>query len=294
MPTRTVGMNGFDSRVEKKGNTPIQNTRWHARFPKRVSEYAKAYCRSEDTIKAWIKRGKQSGWLPPLEHPGDMIAWYAEQVGPPPDDLVALCGCVPTSAAGAARSSSNGSNGENPPLDLAQAVVEVRKVLADELAALNRANISDARRGILLRNVQRTSDSLCRLETASANIRREDRDVLSWGEFAAAIADAISFLIDTRKSFPHRLMSAIETAYAGRHRRIWRVAQLIRDPLMAAAEDACKDDVRILITAPELHPVIEKIQERFRELEEAALQAYRAGETPIPMTFEPIETANQT
>jgi hypothetical protein len=294
MQARTVGMNGFDSRLEKGGNAPIKNTRWHARYPKRVAEYARIFCRSEDTIKAWIKRGKQSGWLPPLEHGGqDFVAWYAQHIDPCPDDLVALCGCVPASAAGAA-GSSNGSNGEKP-LDLQQAVLEVRRVLAGELAALNRANISDARRGILLRNVQRTSDSLVRLETASANIRREDRDVLSWGEFAATIADAVGFLIETRKSFPHRIMASLETLYADPQRRhLRRVAQMMKEAIMEAAEKACKDDVRILITAPELHPVIEKIQDRFRELEAAALQDYREGKTPIALTFEPIETTSQT
>lgn len=278
-----------NSSLEKKSAPLKSGTRWKAVYPERLSAYAARYGRTADCLKDWIRTGKEAGSLPPLQFPDEMNEWYGSHVGPVPNDLLAKW------APGVAPAQGANDNGARP-LDLRQAIIEVRKLLGQEIDTLNRASTSDARRSILLRSVRDTSDSLCRLETTLANIRRDERDVLSWGEFAAAIADAVTFLVETRKSFPHRLMAAIETLYAGRRRRIWRVAQLIRDPLMAAAKEACKDDVRILINAPQLHPVIEQMQKRFRELEEAAVQDYRDGKTPIPLTFEPIEasTTNET
>lgn len=59
----------------------------HAKYPQQLSDYAKTYDRSVDCIRTWIKRGKLSGKLPPLENPADLRDWYAEHIGPPPDDL---------------------------------------------------------------------------------------------------------------------------------------------------------------------------------------------------------------
>jgi hypothetical protein len=288
MRPRTIGMNGFpNSRLEKGENAPIKTgTRWHARFPKKLPEYAKAYCRGVDTIKAWIHRGKRSGWLPPLEHPGDLVSWYEQHIGACPDDLLALCG---VSSAPAAQS-SNG-NGEQP-LDLQQAVVEVRKLLATEIATLNRANISDGRRNILLRNVQKTADSLCRLETASAGIRRDKRDALPWGVFAAGVEDIMGNMTEIRRGWPRRLFIEMEKILCRHH---YRVLRALKEPLEAAAKKVCEDDLKVIAQSEAFRPVIEKMAERYRELEASALQAYRDGKTPIPMTFERIEgTMNET
>jgi hypothetical protein len=271
--------------LEKKSAPLKSGTRWKAVYPERLSIYAARYGRTADCLKDWIRTGKEAGSLPPLQFPEEMNEWYGSHVGPVPNDLLAKW------APGVAPAQGANGNGAQP-LDLRQAVVEVRKLLGQEIATLNRASTSDARRSVLLRSVRDTSDSLCRLETTLANIRRDEHDVLSWGEFAAAIHDAVTFLMEMRKSFPHRIMAAIEKAYSCRRRRIWRVAQLIKEPLMKAAEEACKADVQILANSPELRPVIEHMQKRFRELEEAALQAYRDGETPVPLTFEPIEASH--
>ncbi len=250
-------------------------------YPERLSVYAARYGRTADCLKDWIRTGKETGSLPPLQFPGEMNEWYGSHVGPVPNDLLVKW------APGVAPAQGTNGNGARP-LDLRQAIIEVRKLLGQEIDTLNRASTSDARRSVLLRSIRDTTDSLCRLETTLANIRRDERDVLSWGEFAAGIHDAVDSLIEMRKGFPRRLMAAIEKAYSCR-RRIWRVAQLIKEPLMAAALEACEADVRTLATAPELHPVIEKTQERYRELEAAAKQAFADGKTPIPLTFEPIE-----
>jgi hypothetical protein len=276
-------MDFSNSSSEKKSAAPKSGTRWKAKYPERLSAYASRYGRTADCLKDWIRAGKGTGCLPPLQFPEEMTAWYGQHIGVVPADLLAKW------APDVAPAQDVNGNGVRP-LDLRQAVVEVRKLLGQEIATLNRASASDARRSVLLRSVRDTSDSLCRLETTLANIRRDERDVLSWGEFAAGIQDAVTFLIEMRKGFPHRIMAAIEKAYSCRRRRIWRVAQLIKEPLMKAAKDACDADVQVLANSPELRPVIEQMQKRFRELEEAALQAYRDGKTPIPMTFEPITT----
>jgi hypothetical protein len=272
--------------LEKKSAPLKAGTRWKAVYPERLSLYAARYGRTADCLKDWIRTGKEAGSLPPLQFPEEMNHWYGSHVGPVPNDLLAKW--APRGVAPAQGANGNGAR----PLDLRQAITEVRKLLGQEIATLNRASTSDARRSVLLRSIRDTSDSLCRLETTLANIRRDEHDVLSWGEFAAGIQEAVTFLIETRKSFPHRIMAAIEKAYSCRRRRIWRVAQLIKEPLMAAAKEACAADVQILINSPKLQPVIEQMQKRFRELEEAALQAYRDGETPVPLTFEPIEASH--
>jgi hypothetical protein len=285
MRPRTIGMNGFfNSRLEKEENAPIRTgTRWHARYPKKLPEYAKAYCRGVDTIKAWIKKGKRTGWLPPLEHPGDLVSWYEQHVGACPDDLLALCG-VPNAAVA---QSSNG-NGTQP-LDLPQAVVEVRKLLATEIATLNRANISDARRNILLRNVQKTADSLCRLETASAAISRDNRDVLSWGIYTAAVNGILRTLSEIRRGWPRRICVELEKELCHRH---YRVFTAIKEPLMKAAAKVCADDLLVMQRSQVFEPVFSKMKKRHDELDAKTKQALAEGKLPITILCDPI-TAEQ-
>src|SRR5215471_21527532 len=66
------------------------NTRRHAKYPRPLSDYAKAYGRSVESISAWIRRGKVSGWLPPLDSPAALRDWYERHVGAVPNDLAAL------------------------------------------------------------------------------------------------------------------------------------------------------------------------------------------------------------
>jgi hypothetical protein len=236
-------------------------TRRHAKYPRKLSEYARAYGRSIETMKAWVKRGKLAGRLPPLQSPAEFPDWYAEHVGPVPNDLLAVC----SSSAVAATDSGVSSNGQDesaaavPLLDLEQAVIEIRGILAQDIQELKRSSNSDSRRGVLLRHVQKTADSLCKLENTLAMLRRDRRDALPWSVFENAIHDILTRLIDIRKGMPSRIMAEIETLY---NHRVTRVVRLIREPLVAAITKACEQDVQVLANSPELQPVYEQMRKR--------------------------------
>jgi hypothetical protein len=252
----------------------IVETRRKAKYPQRLSVYASSYGRSIETIKAWVKRGKLAGRLPPLQSPAQFPDWYAEHVGAVPDDLLSVCssGAVAVSRATNGSSASNGqaesveSVAAVPLLDLEQAVIEIRAILAQDIAELKRSSNSDSRRGVLLRHVQKTSDSLCKLENTLAGLRREHRDALPWSVFENAIADILARLVDIRKGMPARIIAEIEKLYS---HRVARVIGLIREPLLAAIAKVCEQDMLVLANCPELQPVYEKMRQRQRELEAA-------------------------
>src|SRR5215813_5690035 len=60
---------------------------YQAKYPQQLRDYAKVYGRSGQCIANWIKRGKHVGKLPPLEDIAKMRDWYAQHIGPPPDDM---------------------------------------------------------------------------------------------------------------------------------------------------------------------------------------------------------------
>src|SRR5215472_10159340 len=225
----------------------IQTTRRHAQYSHQLSHYAQAYGRSVESISAWIRRGKVSGWLPPLDSPAALRDWYERHVGAVPDDLLATCSSsfsaekarppLRQNASAAAKSdeSSNG-NGESaaaaPLLDLEQAILEIRAILATDIAELKRSSNSDSRRGVLLRHVQKTADSLCKLENTLTTLRRDRRDALPWSAFESGIGDILARLIDIRRGMPHRIMAEIETAWISeRKHRVARVVRWLREPL---------------------------------------------------------------
>lgn len=88
----------------------IVETRRKARYPQRLSQYARTYGRSIETIKAWIKRGKLAGCLPPLQSRAEFSDWYAEHVGVVPDDLLAVC--LSDAHVAAVESAPESSNGD--------------------------------------------------------------------------------------------------------------------------------------------------------------------------------------
>src|SRR5262245_32879427 len=66
-------------------------TRRHAHFPQPLAHYAKFYAVSRQSICSWIRHGKLSGKLPPLQNPTEFPAWYEAHVGVVPDALLQLC-----------------------------------------------------------------------------------------------------------------------------------------------------------------------------------------------------------
>jgi hypothetical protein len=210
-----------------------------------------------------VRRGKLAGRLPPLQSPADFPDWYAEHVGTVPDDLLALC------SGSAVAVASNGQSDEDRvktaveqqplSLDLEQAVIEIRAILAQDIAELKRSSNSDSRRGVLLRHVQKTSDSLCKLENTLASFRRERRDALPWDVFESAIGDILTRLIEIRKGMPSRIMAEVE---AGFNHRVARVVRLLKQPLLTAVTKVCEQDVQVLANSPELQPVYEQMRKR--------------------------------
>jgi hypothetical protein len=233
-----------------------------------------------DCLKDWIRTGKEAGELPPLADGGAaMCEWYGSYVAAVPADLLAKW--APSVSPGQC-SSGNGTR----PLNLDQAIVEVQRVLAAEIQTLNRSSLNDSRRAVLLRNVQYASDSLCRLTNTLAHVRQGDRDVLSWGTYAAGVSDIVGVLIEIRKDWPRRLFVEMEKLLCHRHYRILRA---LKEPLTAAAKKLCEADVLTFVNDQAMQPVIEKMQGRYRELKAASGVVCPKCETLVPVSFEPAE-----
>ncbi len=78
-------------KVEKKNAPSFGFTRRHARFKKPLCEYAALYGVSERAVKRYIRIGKQSGELPPLDQPEAMPGWYElHHARRAPDNLLAF------------------------------------------------------------------------------------------------------------------------------------------------------------------------------------------------------------
>lgn len=140
----------------------------------------------------------------------------------------------------------------------------MRAILATDIQELKRASNSDSRRGVLLRHVQKTADSLCKLENTLTALRRDRRDALPWSAFESGIGDILTRLLDIRKGMPSRIMAEIERAY---NHRVIRAMRLISEPLKQAITKVCEQDVLVLVRCPELQPVYEQYRQRARELE---------------------------
>src|SRR5262249_48660559 len=161
------------------------------------------------------------GWLPPLDNPPALLAWYERHISPNvPDDLSALWSRGKVADTEAQKSSATFENvrarfensgryfdergrilpAENSPpapmLDLEAAVVEMRGILGQDIAQLKQTHHGDTARGVLLRHVQQTSDSLCRLENTLAGLRREKKDALPWAVFEEGLSKILDRLID--------------------------------------------------------------------------------------------------
>jgi hypothetical protein len=268
-----------NSRLEKKGAPVKAGTRWKAVYPERLSAYALRYGRTVDCLKDWIRTGKDAGELPPLADATALCDWYGRYVAAVPVDLLAKW--APSVSPGQC-SSGNGTR----PLNLGQAIVEVQRVLAAEIQTLNQSSLNDSRRAVLLRNVQYASDSLCRLTNTLANVRRGDNDVLSWGTYAAGVSDIIRVLSEIRKGWPRRLFVEMEKLLCYRHYRILRA---LKEPLTAAAKKLCEEDILVFANNQAMKPVIEKMHERYRELEIEAAGALRAGRPEPALTFTPTD-----
>jgi hypothetical protein len=251
----------------------VTSTRRHAKYPHQLSHYAEAYGRSVEGISRWIKLGKKSGWLPPLDNSSALRDWYERHIGALPDDLATkFCTVLPASAE-AGRAATNGEKSDDeraqteraapvPLLDLEQAILEMRAILATDIAELKRSSNSDSRRGVLLRHVQKTADSLCKLENTLSARHRDRRDALPWNVFESAIGDILLRLVDIRRGMPHRIMSEIETAWVSKRKhRCARVVRWLREPLSAAVEKVCEQDVLVLVSCPELRPVYEQYRQ---------------------------------
>lgn len=67
---------GPSSPGAREAVSKLKSTRKHAKYPKKLPEYAAVFGQTDRTIKRWVKRGKETGELPPLDNPPHMAAWW--------------------------------------------------------------------------------------------------------------------------------------------------------------------------------------------------------------------------
>jgi hypothetical protein len=115
-----------------------------------------------------------------------MVDWYEQHIGNVPDDLLTMFLSGSSSAVASASNAEDATAAaaaaaEAQSLDLEQTLVALRREIARDIAGLKRLPSGDTRRGVLLRHVQKTGDSICKHENTLATLRRDQVDAIALG-----------------------------------------------------------------------------------------------------------------
>jgi hypothetical protein len=213
-------------------------TRRKARYPRKLSEYARLYRRSIPTMKAWVRKGKLAGRLPPLATPGEFPAWYEEHVGPVPDDLLSLCA---TSAATNGQSNDEGKAQQQrdfsgvKSLSIEQNVEALRVTLAINKKLLDEA-LTDGPEGVVAqrqRNYERCFNLLRLAEGTLIEVQKKRGQLID----KEKIIDDQMKVVDTLKQMRvHMARDILIELEKNCGRRLFRIFNSQRAALEAAIE----------------------------------------------------------
>lgn len=229
------------------------NTRKHAKYAKKLSEYALLFGQTDRTVKRWIRRGKELGVLPPLDTPEQMAAWWRRcmdhQV---PDQLL---GFLP---AGDGRPAENdaepGAAGEPDVRDFSQIKslgirenVEalrqthaINKHLLDQALQAQPPNESAAQ--LRQKNFERSFELLRKGEQTLIELEKASGGLIDRETVMAELAQLLESLRLMRESMPGRVMVEIEKLLP---RRLQRIRRAIEKTLRPAIEKARDDEETI-------------------------------------------------
>jgi hypothetical protein len=250
----------------KEAVSKLRDTRKHAKYPKKLPEYAAFYGVTERTIKRLIRRGKETGKLPPLDEPDKMPAWWRVNMDHEVPDW--LMGFQP--ADGNNRQSGVGSpdprassddgrsntteTGDKGPrdfsdvksLDIAENVAALRqthainnRLLTD---ALNASDPSEQTIALRQRNYERSFELLRKAESTLIELQKQKGNLIDKETVRTELAQIFESLRLMRETMPHRIMVALEQILP---RRFQRVFGALEKFLMPAIEKARADEENI-------------------------------------------------
>jgi hypothetical protein len=247
------------------------NTRKHAKYPKKLPEYAAFYGKDERTIKRMIRRGKELGDLPPLDEPSKMAAWWRRSMDHDvPDWLLGFVdnsGADPRASSGDGASRSGDSFGEGEldgtsrsrdltkikSLDIAENVEALRqthainKHLLDE--ALHASEPNDTLISLRRKNFEGSFELLRKAEITLIEIQKQRGNLLDREQVQTEQAQLFETLRLMRETMTPRVMATLEQILP---RRLQRVFRTLAKFLAPAIEKARLDEERIFRDLPSI------------------------------------------
>ncbi|HEY4285372.1 MAG TPA: hypothetical protein VGM62_20115 [Chthoniobacterales bacterium] len=246
----------------KEAVSKLKSTRKHARYPKKLPEYAAVFGQTDRTVKRWIKRGKETGELPPLDHPPHMAAWWRRNMdNQVPDYLIGFIGqSSPDSPDPRAGNGETGSTEGQPGgtsrsprdfsqiegLDLEKNVEELRrshainKHLLDE--ALHAKEPSEQGIALRQRNYERSFELLRKSERTLLEFKQLSGGLINPEPIRAELAQVLESLRLMRETMTDRILTELEKILP---RRFQRVLRLFEKFLRPAIEKTRADEENI-------------------------------------------------
>ncbi|HEY4282357.1 MAG TPA: hypothetical protein VGM62_04770 [Chthoniobacterales bacterium] len=247
---------GPSSPGAKEAVQRAKDTRKHAKYPKKIPEYAAFFGKDERTIKRMIRRGKETGELPPLDDPPKMAAWWRRNMDHDvPDYLLGFADPNAQSGDGHRQSGSDpAATGDKGPrdysnvksLDIAANVEALRQTHAVNKHRLDEAMLSpDANEQTIMlcqRNFERSFELVRKGEIALIEIQKQRGDLIDRESVKTELAQLLESLRLMRETMPRRVMIALEQILP---RRFQRVCRALEKFLAPAIEKARADEETI-------------------------------------------------
>jgi hypothetical protein len=234
----------------------LKDTRKHARYPKKLPEYASSYGVTERTIKRLIRRGKETGKLPPLDEAWKMAAWWRDNMDhevpdwllgfKDPDDSGQPVPPDPRASSGDDRSSNTagGDSGSRDfstvrSLDIAENVEALRQTHAINARLLQNAinappeELSEQTIQLRQRNYERSFELLRKAESTLIELQKQRGNLVDRESVRVELAQLFESLRLMRETMTDRILNELERILP---RRLQRVFRILREYLRPAIE----------------------------------------------------------
>jgi hypothetical protein len=244
-------------------------TRKHAKYPKKLPEYAAFYGKDERTIKRLIRRGKETGELPPLDEAQRMAGWWRRNMDHEvPDWLLGFTnGAIEAAnrqsgsdtaandsiAAGIPQSGTTARDYSGvKSLDIVENVEALRythainKHLLDE--ALHAAEPNDTLTNLRRKNFEGSFELLRKAEITLIEVQKQRGNLIDKESVKTELAQVFESLRLMRETMPRRIIIALEqlVSQSGPDpRRFQRILAKLEVLLMPAIEKARADEENI-------------------------------------------------
>src|SRR5215813_2998131 len=193
----------------------------HAKYPQQLAEYAELHGRSLQCIKDWVRRGKDVGKLPPLGDIAKMRDWYAQHIGPPPDDM------RPPEPAAVQRDFS-----KVKALDIERNVEALRVTLAINKQLLDESLVSADERTIALRqrNYERCFNLVRLAESSLTELQKERGQLIDKERVLGDFVKIVESLKSMRERMASDILIELEKSCSKRLRRVFAQLRELLEP----------------------------------------------------------------